>query len=160
MGADAYLSSYLEVIVPVMKTNPAPKGGHAHPSPTLAGQLFALHHDGTLVKGWPVLLVDEETREAQRKARPDFSEDWASAPSVADIDGDGKDEVVIVGPPPGPTFIISGDGRKIVRPDGFRGASSWSSVPIVDLNGDGVLDLVSGGLVVGADGRPVAGWKP
>jgi hypothetical protein len=52
------------------------------------GRVYAYHADGTPLAGWPVLLDDP--------AQPGFeTAKVASSPAIGDIDGDGRNEVVI-----------------------------------------------------------------
>jgi len=146
----------LEIIVPAMHRS---GGWPVHPKPTTAAMLFAFHIDGTPVKGWPVMLLDERGRAAQRAKSPAYAEDWAASPSVADLDGDGRDEIIITAQPH-QTFILNGDGARRHFPNGLPGGEVWSSFPIVDLNGDGRLDLVGPNIVLSADGKPTPGWAP
>lgn len=145
-----------EIIVPAMAR---PGQTTLHPNPTLAAVLFAFHRDGTPVKGWPVTLLDEPGRLADRAKRPGYADNWAASPSVADLDGDGKDEIIITAPPTH-TFILNGDGSHRFFPQGLAGGEVWCSLPIVDLNGDRKLDLLCNSVAISADGKPFPGWTP
>ncbi|MCU1449065.1 MAG: repeat-containing protein [Acidimicrobiales bacterium] len=128
--------------------------------------LHAWHLNGQELAGFPVFLKDTS---------------WSS-PAVADIDGDGWPEIV---------FGFDCDGVQgqdcapqrggyvgVVRHDGswqpgwprfYNGQVIWSSPAVVDLNGDGRLDIVvgtgnmpmTGGfqvLAFNADGSYLPGW--
>jgi hypothetical protein len=107
--------------------------GTGHEPGTLRGhKVYALHHDGTMVDGWPAETSDYV---------------WPS-PAVADLDGDGKDEVV----------VSCSDGRLYAwDDDGTRFPGSWPALPlnenginggmvgspvVADLDGNGDLEIV------------------
>lgn len=119
-----------------------------------AGRAF--HHDGTVVPGWPVNLNPDGTYTG-----------WVlSSPAAADLDGDGRDEIVI-GSDDDRLWVLRGTGANVpgwpkVLPFGFR-----SSPAIGDLDGDGDLEIVigqrtnTGNLLLYAfrqTGVLVAGW--
>ena len=86
---------------------------------------------------------------------------WYASPAVADLDGDGKPEIIwtdyrIV--------VLNGaDGSDkwiVANPGGGRG---WPGVALADINHDGKPDIVSGHSdgwvsVYQANGTPLAGW--
>ena len=78
---------------------------------------------------------------------------WSS-PTVADIDGDGRPEIVLGGdiwngnpfhvPQGGLLWVLRADGSPYPGyPRSFPGQVIWSSPAVVDLNGDGNLDIVA-----------------
>ncbi|WP_019632753.1 FG-GAP-like repeat-containing protein [Actinomadura atramentaria] len=75
-----------------------------------ANYVFAYHADGTPVKGWPVRTNSTMTFYGSAQ---EFITEGVNQPAVADVDGDGKDEVA-TGPSFGPTYLINGAG-KIVK---------------------------------------------
>jgi len=146
----------LEIVVPAMHR---PGRQLTHPNPTTAAVLFAFRADGTPMKGWPIVLLDERGRAIDREQRPAYADNWAASPSVADLDGDGRDEIVITAPPTH-TFVINGDGSRRLFPKGLPGGEVWSSFPIIDLDGDGQLDLICGDIAITAAGKPTPDWTP
>lgn len=102
-------------------------------------RVYAWHHDGTWVKGWPRHVYDTV---------------WSS-PAVGDLDGDGLPEVVIgVDSHNNPYFgAIDGGALYVFHNDGtlVEGFPKYvtenfeSSPALVDLDGDGFLDIVVGG---------------
>ena len=148
----------LEVVVPCMT------GGYSyrqmpkliHPEPNMERLVFAFHHDGTPVAGWPVAVMDLQTRLHYRQKRPRYSEDWASSPSVMDVDGDGRDELVILDRAGTVLIEHEKDGPIVKRLSGS--GDGWGSVPLVDVNGDGVVDLIYGNVLMTVKGGEVAGW--
>lgn len=66
---------------------------------------------------------------------------WFSSPSLVDLDGDGRLEIVA---PFYSTFVFDADGRRLARGRASRGRVYAPSV-VADLEGDGVTDVVVGG---------------
>jgi RNA polymerase sigma factor (sigma-70 family) len=71
-----------------------------------------------------------------------------TSPTVADLDGDGKAEVVVFDQSARAIKAWRGDGTGLTSPDGtlvrLDGAPSAGGVSVADLGGDGVLDLLAG----------------
>jgi hypothetical protein len=121
---------------------------------TSSGILYAFHADGTPVSGWPV----------------DFglSTSWA-APSIGDLEGDGDNEVLVVGYEFGSytkIFAYHGDGSLV---DGFpllyASAQTYSCPVLADADGDGDLEIWNAGKVSGPSfyawdhqGQVLPGW--
>lgn len=86
------------------------------------------------------------------------SEDvWHSSAALADLDGDGKLEV-LVGSTGGSVYAWYHDGRLV---DGWPQKASQravSSPAIADLDGDGYMEVVCVGHVWHHNGVPAAGW--
>jgi hypothetical protein len=70
------------------------------------GHVFAFHHDGTPVAGWPATI--STFAEAYGTAMDALTEGTSSG-AAADVDGDGDDEIAISGAF-GPTVFLNGDG--------------------------------------------------
>ena len=111
------------------------------------------HPDGAYMDGWPVALFGAFTA-----ALPVVGEGTTASPSLADFDGDGLPEVVLQ-TIADPGLILKADGTSFVelshfsdqygpvanvRAEAFLHGVSSSSV--ADLDGDGVLDVINGGL--------------
>ncbi|MCB9562315.1 MAG: VCBS repeat-containing protein [Kofleriaceae bacterium] len=111
--------------------------------------VYAWHHDGTPVAGWPVLLQDGDQRTR-----------IVQTPSIGDIDGDGAPEIVV-----GTNEDYNGLGKLYaLEADGSR-VAGWpialptqSVLPVVgtglpnntalaDVDGDGVVDVAACGIV-------------
>jgi hypothetical protein len=127
--------------------------------------VYAWHHDGTWVKGWPQHVFDTV---------------WSS-PSTGDLDHDGQLEVVVgVDSHADPYFgSIDGGALYVFRADGteYPGfpiymPENFESIPaLADLDGDGYLDIIIGGgsyydhgpagykvHAVNRFGQPLPGW--
>jgi len=108
-------------------------------------RVYAWHHDGSLVQGWPRFV---------------YNTVWSS-PAIADLDNDGCAEVIIgVDASDGGLLeVLQGDGS---RQPGFPkhiDQTISSSPAIVDLNGDGNLDIVVGtGNYYPDRGKAVYAW--
>ena len=138
---------------------------------TLRGEVFAWHHDGTTVDGFPVF------QDPVPWTDPDhvWDEAFASTPALADLDGDGAAEIVVGG---GDQHVYAwhGDGSPVA---GFParasstedvGARIVSSPALGDLDGDGLPEIVIGTnevlgdedegrlYVLRGDGTPLPGW--
>lgn len=115
--------------------------------------LYALRADGSTLTGWPVdLSAADNTQSTLARL----------SPALADLDGDGKLEVVIG------TYI---NGLHVLRYDGTP-LPGWpvsdpvkvvNSAAVGDLDGDGQFEIVAATTngrvhVFEADGSPAAGW--
>jgi hypothetical protein len=123
--------------------------------------VYAWHHDGTSVSGWPIELNDTI---------------WSS-PALADIDRDGYLEVIIGSDafplepysPGGSLQVFNHDGTPVAGFPKYIDQTVFSSPAVGDLNNDGWLDIVVGtgnyyagkGYAVYAwdhNGNPLPGW--
>lgn len=65
---------------------------------------------------------------------------WYSSPAVADLDGDGKPEVI------GglyTVFIVNGEDGSLQRAVDTSGSRVWPGVVVADINADGDLEIVT-----------------
>ena len=101
-----------------------------------ANYVYAYHADGSPVSGWPVKLGSIITYYGSAQ---EFITEAANSPAVADVDGDGKDEVA-TGPSFAATYLIGGDGK-------VRGRYGPLNNPALGLlNGDeGIIRALLGG---------------
>jgi hypothetical protein len=105
---------------------------------------------GTDVVAAPRLLVSLKDR---------FHEGWQAAPAVADLDGDGRPEIVVAR---GAVLLaFRADGSVAFRFDGASGRI-WSSPVVADITGDGKLDVAFAArdklYLLDAAGRPSPGF--
>ncbi len=145
-----------EIIVPVMAPfKPMPALLNAQPSTD--AQLWAFHANGTLVKGWPVVLATTNERKLAQISNPKNFESWYSSPSVLELPA--GDDVVMNAPD-------SGDWRRCVWRVSGKGAlmrlsfhsDAWATVPLADIDGNGVMDVILGRTLKTVNGDPVPGW--
>ncbi len=95
-------------------------------------KIYAFNHDGTLVSGWPI----------------DLPYDIVSFqnPVVADLDNDGKDEVIVGAPTTssdGAIWVLKQNGERIYGDwDYFSSYDVSSSPSVADLNNDGFKEVI------------------
>ncbi len=112
-----------------------------------------LHPDGAYLEGWPVTLFGAFTA-----ALPMVGEGTTASPALADLDGDGTLEIALQ-TIADPGMVLTYDGEPYVQLDHFedqygpvsnaRAAAMLHGVnssTFADLDGDGVLDLINGGI--------------
>jgi hypothetical protein len=113
-------------------------------APSGSGRLYAFSGDGKLKPGWPVTVPSFSP-----DTLPLAGEGVPTSPSLADVDGDGSDEVA-VSAVAGAIRLYRGDGSQVGDPhfsDTGTGPGSDSSAPgLVNIAGTGVFGrLVDGG---------------
>lgn len=130
--------------------------------PAADGSLvYVLQADGGTRAGWPKVLSTAALTAPER---------YPAVPALADIDGDGKADIV-AGSVDGKVIAWRGDGSVIPGWPRPTGGPRVSSPAIGDLDGDGRVEIVVGtspvsdnGAIVDtlhawhADGTPVTGW--
>jgi subtilisin family serine protease len=119
--------------------------------------VWAFNHDGTTRAGFPVHLstVNVEAH---------------SLAALADIDGDGKLEI-IVGAPDGAVHALRSNGTEVAGWPAHGQSTPMNSATIGDLDGDGKLDIFAGNQVIQqgsnvldfayafhGDGTVLSGW--
>ncbi len=121
-------------------------------------RLHAWHADGSYVTGWPI----DRTKNLFR--------DTISSPALADLDNDGKAEIIIgtnnfrVCPNPYLFYVLKGDGTFYPGWPVETTDNIASSPAVGDLDGDGFLDIVVGTgnydehCQQAADGNKVYAW--
>lgn len=65
---------------------------------------------------------------------------WYSSPAVADLDGDGKPEVVAGAYT---IFLLNGEDGTVQRSVDTQGSRVWSGIVVADLDADGNLEIVT-----------------
>ena len=108
-------------------------------------RVYVLNGDGSVREGWPVEIILIDKREGYSMTG------YPSSPSVGDINGDGKPEIVVIGNTPsaitlsceegiGWAYIFDADGNMKIN---FRTAcpSSISAPILADIDGDGTKEI-------------------
>lgn len=146
----------LEIVAPVM-FDPESGDKIVSPKPDYAIQLFGWDANGKAAAGWPVVLKSGEGREQRRGQR---SDDWSGSPSVADLDNDKADEIITTTPgfDARSLKIVFGDGTDWPFPLGNPKPAAQTSIPLADVDGDEVLDMISGGVFVNILGKDIKNW--
>ena len=113
---------------------------------SLEGDILAISSDGTVMPGFPVKLPFADFSKVRRGADPSWG--FLASPVLADLDQDGRSEIIVTGLD-GFLYGIRSDGSPLPGfpvPVLFNGslAKIVSSPAVHDVNGDGILDLVFG----------------
>jgi hypothetical protein len=144
--ADVDADGWLEVIVAV---GFMPQGEIG--APTSNGGAIVFEHNGSVKPGWPKVTLDRHGA-GDPPWNPDgYSDGVFATPAVGDVDGDGYPEIVY-GAFDKCIYVWHGDGTPVA---GWWNTASnqsarclddtvWSSAALVDLDGDGVKDIVVG----------------
>jgi hypothetical protein len=106
----------------------------------LDGRVYAWHHDGTRVRGFPVRI------DARRPPSPERDATIYASPALAQLDGRGKLDIV-VGAGDGKVYAWNGRGRRLAgwpveARDGEDRERVVSSPAVGDIDGDGEPDVV------------------
>ena len=141
LAGDGKLTVFASCVMRPRQTTPL-----LHPRPSDVPQLFAFRADGTLVDGFPVVL-------GPRGNRTDTGGHWAATPSVARVDG--RDVVLAVGNDRSITSIRQGQPPRRLP---VSVGDIVPNLPVVDLDDDGVPELVTSNLIATIDGATVPNW--
>ena len=145
-----------EIIVPCMQFMQG-KIRITNTAPSTDAQLWAFKADGRVMKNWPIVLVPTAERILGKKSNPQNYDDWYSSPSV--VPGNNGDSLVLNVPD-------AGEWRRRVWHINGRGSVTklsthsdpWATMPLADINGDGVFDVVAGRVLASVNGQGVPGW--
>jgi len=132
---------------------------------SLDRHIYAWHHNGAMVVGWPI----------HKDNGDNILRGGLSSPALGDIDADGLPEVVVgTNSPPWPegssqpsdythatVWAINGDSSNVPGWPVTTNNNVYSSPAIGDIDGDGFLEVVvgSGPSVEGGDGKWVYAWN-
>jgi hypothetical protein len=120
------------VMVPVLRPT---EGG-------TEGVIYVLDAAGAVLPGWPVA------------AGVDPKAPWTASPSVYRLRPDGPERFVATSTKNRP-LVFQPDGSFVTLPGT---ADHTSSLPVLDVNGDGVMDIIAGRVCRTVQNMPVAGW--
>jgi hypothetical protein len=95
--------------------------------------VYGLDSNGNDLPGWPFQIAAPQT---------DVSDGSIASPVAADVNGDGRPDIII-GDRTGNIHVISGAGTGEIRSiSAFPGENLFASPVIADTNGDGVQDII------------------
>jgi hypothetical protein len=133
---------------------------------SLDRHIYAWHHNGAMVAGWPI----------HKDNGDNILRGGLSSPALGDIDSDGLPEVVVgTNSPPWPegspqpsdyshatVWAINGDSSNVPGWPVTTNNNVYSSPAIGDIDDDGALEVVvgSGPTREGGNGRWVYAWNP
>lgn len=145
----------LEVVVPSLGSSNERAKADIGPA-----QLWAFDADGKTHADWPVDVVSADKR-------PEDSRDniWFGSPTVADLDGNITDEIVMAmprgtRPDDRGLAIFYGDGTPWRHTFGSSDhPDCWNSVPVLDVTGDGQPDVITGRIARTINGENPLGWR-
>lgn len=125
---------------------------------SLDGRIHAFDADGVSLPGWPLLYPSYE-----QGVNPALNGISRSAPTLADLDGDGIDEVLSVGSYRVYAWDIDGTERWSRNEfNAYQGNALRYGPVVADLDRDGSKEVIFAGWnelgILNADGVPIAGW--
>lgn len=147
-----------------------PQRAPARGAVDLSARVAAFRADGTpLDGGWPVIVLSAADHAAMKPG--EYPNWWLSSPTVVPASKD-RALAIAVANQAGPNRKTRGVTVIRIKPNDRAGAvdssqkldstlawpDSGSTITAVDLDGDGAVDLFSGGTSCTIDGKPVAGW--
>lgn len=117
------------------------------------GMVYAWHHDGQLVSGWPVSPTNAS----------DLDIYISSSPTIADVDDDGGLEILFTAIWDVHVYNADGTPQELIqdgsdpRPEGWLQATLmdgtvwWDSPAVGDVDGDGKVEIWAGGSAGGSE---------
>lgn len=116
--------------------------GEVFPEP-MNGGVVALNKNGQLLPGWPQVPLDFAGGGGAFDKPDGYTDGVLTSPSIADITGDGKPEVIF-GANDQRVYAKDGQGNNLPGWPQFVLDTVWSSPAVADLNGDGKRDVIIG----------------
>lgn len=161
LAADLDGDGKLEIVASAMGRRDV--AGLVSPEPTIAAQLWAFHADGQSAAGWPLTVKTVEQHQAMYddKGFAPWADNWYASPSAWDINDDGASEIILNTAGHGTTeaqgniLALYADGGRVSM---AHGGSDWATVPLADIDGDEIPDIVLDKIVTNVQGGPVRGW--